>query len=160
MKLLKLSQCYSEIILSKQTKHSLRRFSGGKFWQQRRFKTNCVYSIIQSTPDTITDSYLVLDTISTSRISFNPNLRGLFGWYLFAGGGALRAPPIPPLINPKLVIKLVHFSIESEKATNLWLIETFPSLFQWKIKFLQPYQNHPINLSWQFFSVSRKNQQF
>jgi len=68
--------------------------------------------------------------VATNKL--NPNLRGLFGWYLFAGGGggALRAPPIPPLINPKLIIKLVHFSIESEKATNLWLIETFPSLFQ------------------------------
>jgi len=27
------------------------------------------------------------------------------------------------------------------KATNLWLIETFPSLFWGKIHFLQPYQN-------------------
>ena len=59
----------------------------------------------------------------------NPNLRGLFGWYLFAGG-ALRAPPIPPLINLKLILKLVHFSMEYENATNLWLIGTFPSLFQ------------------------------
>ena len=46
------------------------------------------------------------------------------------GGGGLRPPPIHPLINPKLIVKLVHFSMESENATNLWLIGTFPSLFQ------------------------------
>ena len=27
-----------------------------------------------------------------------------------------------PILNPKLILKLVHFLIESSKATNLWII--------------------------------------
>ena len=74
----------------------------------------------------------------------NPNLCGLLRW----------APPIPPLINPKFIIKLVHFSMESENATNLWLIGTFPSLFQCKIKFSQPYQNCELSRHFASFRVA------
>ena len=54
---------------------------------------------------------------------------------LFTWGGGLRPPPIHPLINPKLIVKLVHFSMESENGTNLWLIGTFPSLIVKNIVF-------------------------
>ena len=45
-------------------------------------------------------------------------------------GGGLGPSPHTPLINPKIFTKLAHFSVESKKATNLWLIETFTILFQ------------------------------
>ena len=41
--------------------------------------------------------------------------------YLFPEGGGL--------LSQKIILKLVNLLTESYKDTNLWLIETFPSLF-------------------------------
>ena len=53
------------------------------------------------------------------------------------GGGQI----CPPSLKLNLVLKQVYFSFINATTTNLWLIETFPSLFYKKLWILQPIQN-------------------
>ena len=54
-------------------------------------------------------------------------------------GGAIIAQITISAKTFKIVLKQVYFSLITSKTTNLWHIETFPSLFHGKIIISQPY---------------------